>query len=135
MPFLFGGRGRHSFQFPCYLITKSCPTLCDPIDLDFPGKNTGLDSHSLLQGSFLTQGSNPGLLHCRRILYCWAPRVSACTCVMWCLYVLETHSHGLKYFLTLVRMIMGRLLTFPTLYFVICKMCWQWISLRGCCEN
>ena len=26
-------------------------------------------SHSLLQGVFLTQGSNLGLLHCRRILY------------------------------------------------------------------
>ena len=26
--------------------------------------------HSLLQGIFLTQGSNPGLLHCRWILYC-----------------------------------------------------------------
>ena len=30
---------------------------------DFPGKNTGVGSHSLLQGIFLTQGSNPGLLH------------------------------------------------------------------------
>ena len=35
-----------------------------------PGKNTGMDSHSLLQGIFLTQGLNPGLLHCRQILYC-----------------------------------------------------------------
>jgi len=26
-------------------------------------------SHCLLQGIFLTQGSNPGLLHCRQILY------------------------------------------------------------------
>ena len=33
------------------------------------GKNTGVDSHSLLQGIFLTQGSNPGFLHCREILY------------------------------------------------------------------
>ena len=29
-----------------------------------PGKNTGVGCHSLLQGIFLTQGSNPGLLHC-----------------------------------------------------------------------
>ena len=29
----------------------------------FPGKNTGLGCHSLLQGIFLTQGSNPPLLH------------------------------------------------------------------------
>ena len=35
-----------------------------------PGKNTGAGRHSLLQGIFLTQGSNLGLLHCRQILYC-----------------------------------------------------------------
>ena len=34
-----------------------------------PGKNTGVGSHSLLQGIFSTQGSNPGLPHCRQILY------------------------------------------------------------------
>ena len=34
-----------------------------------PGQNTGLGSHSLLQGIFPTQGLNPGLLHCRQILY------------------------------------------------------------------
>ena len=36
---------------------------------DSPGQNTGVDSCSLLQGIFLTQGSNPGLSHCRQILY------------------------------------------------------------------
>ena len=30
---------------------------------DFPGKNTGMGCHSLLQGIFLTQGLNPHLLH------------------------------------------------------------------------
>ena len=34
-----------------------------------PGQNTGVGSLSLLQGIFPTQGSNPGLLHYRRILY------------------------------------------------------------------
>ena len=34
-----------------------------------PGKNTGMGCHFLLHGIFLTQGSNPCLLHCRRILY------------------------------------------------------------------
>ena len=34
-----------------------------------PGQNTGAGSCSLLQGIFLTPGSNPGLPHCRRILY------------------------------------------------------------------
>ena len=33
------------------------------------GQNTGTGSLSLLQGIFPTQGSNPGLLHCRQILY------------------------------------------------------------------
>ena len=34
---------------------------------DFPGKNTGVGCHSLLQGIFLIQGSNLGLLHFRQI--------------------------------------------------------------------
>ena len=34
-----------------------------------PGQNTGVGSCSLLQGIFPTKGSNPGLPHCRRILY------------------------------------------------------------------
>ena len=34
-----------------------------------PGQNTGVGNLSLLQGIFLTQGSNPGLSHCRQILY------------------------------------------------------------------
>ena len=36
---------------------------------DSPGKNTGMGFHALLQGIFPTQGLNPGLLHCRQILY------------------------------------------------------------------
>ena len=34
-----------------------------------PGQNTGVGSLSLLQGIFPTQGWNPGLLHCRWILF------------------------------------------------------------------
>ena len=34
-----------------------------------PGKNTAVGCCSLLQRIFPTQGSNPGLLHCRQILY------------------------------------------------------------------
>ena len=34
-----------------------------------PGQNTGVGSLSLLQGTFPTQGLNPGLPHCRQILY------------------------------------------------------------------
>ena len=60
------------------LISQLCPTLCNPMDCslpgssvhgDSPGKTTGVGCHALLQGIFLTQGSNPGLSHCRWILY------------------------------------------------------------------
>ena len=60
------------------LVTQSCLTLCDPMDCgppgssvqwDSPGRNTGVGCHALLQGIFPNQGSNPGLPHCRRILY------------------------------------------------------------------
>ena len=36
---------------------------------DSPGQNTGVCGLSLLQEIFSTQGSNPGLPHCRQILY------------------------------------------------------------------
>ena len=39
------------------------------VKLNTPGQNTGVGSRSLLQGIFPTQGSNPGLPHCRQILY------------------------------------------------------------------
>ena len=54
------------------LVAQPCPTLCDPMDCsppvflcpwDFPGKNTGVGWHALLQGVFPTQGLNPLLLH------------------------------------------------------------------------
>ena len=59
------------------LITQSCLTLCDLINYNLPGSpvhgilqaNTRVGSHSLLQGIFPTQGSNPGVLHYRQILY------------------------------------------------------------------
>ena len=39
-----------------------------------PGQNAGVGSLSFLQGIFPTQGSNSGLLDCRRILYSLAIR-------------------------------------------------------------
>ena len=58
---------------------KSCLALFTPMDplqqarllcpWNSPGKNTGVDCHTLLQGIFLTQGLNSGLLHCRQIFY------------------------------------------------------------------
>ena len=46
------------------------PTRLLSAHADSPGKNTGVDCHALLQGIFPSQGSNPGLLHCRQFLYC-----------------------------------------------------------------
>ena len=54
------------------LVAQSCPTLCSPTGCSSPGSSVhGIlqASHSLLQGIFLTQGWNPGLLHCRQVLY------------------------------------------------------------------
>ena len=46
--------------------TVACQALCPR---NSPGKNTGVGGHSLFHGIFLIQGSNPGLLYCRQILY------------------------------------------------------------------
>ena len=43
-----------------------------PCPWDSPGKNTGVGWHALLQGIFLTQGSNLHLLYCRQFPYHWA---------------------------------------------------------------
>ena len=55
------------------LVAQLCVTLCNPTRLpcpwNSPGKNAGLGCRSLLQGIFLTQRSNPGLLLCRQIFY------------------------------------------------------------------
>ena len=57
----------HLFMVVDGSVTKSCPTLCKPMDRSlpgssvhgiFPGKNTGVGCHFLLQGIFLTQELN-----------------------------------------------------------------------------
>ena len=73
------GGGAQALQNLCYcLVVKSCPTLFDPMEcsplqaplfMDFPGKNARVGFHFLLQGIFLTQGSNPSLLLDRGIFY------------------------------------------------------------------
>ena len=53
-------------------VAQLYQTLCDPMHYsqwDSPGHSIGVGSLSLLQGIFPTQGSNPGLPHCRWILY------------------------------------------------------------------
>ena len=70
--------GYNKYDTVLCLVAQSCLTLCDLIGCSppgssvhgySPGKNIGVGCHALLQGIFPTQGSNPGLLHCRRILY------------------------------------------------------------------
>ena len=55
-------------------VAQSRLTLCDPVDCSPPGSSV----HGILQARILewvaisffpTQGSNPGLLHCRQTLY------------------------------------------------------------------
>ena len=56
--------------------SESCSVVSDSLQphglyspWNSPGQNTGVRSLSLLQGIVPTQGSNPGLLHCRQFLY------------------------------------------------------------------
>ena len=60
------------------LVVQSCPTLGEPMNCSPPGssvhgdsqgKHTGLGCHAPLHWIFPTQGLNPGLPHCRWILY------------------------------------------------------------------
>ena len=55
------------------LVAQLCPALHNPIDKsspwNSPGQSNEVGSLSLLQAIFPTQGLNPGLQHCRRILY------------------------------------------------------------------
>ena len=69
---------------------KLCPTLCDlwtvacqaPLSMGFSRHEYWSGLHALLQRIYLTQGSNPcllHLLHCRQVLFCWATQ-EAQTC-------------------------------------------------------
>ena len=91
------------------LVAQSCPTLCDWWTISLPGSSvhgilqaTILEwvAYFLLQGIFLTQGSNLGLSHCRQILYCLSHQGSpivyvyvcvcaharVCVCVCVCIF-------------------------------------------------
>ena len=88
------------------LVGQACPTLCDPMDCSPPGssvrgdslgQNTGVGCHALLQGIFPTQGWNPCLLHCRRILHHLSHQTSSKdmeTLNQWCGYCVQ-HRIGL----------------------------------------
>ena len=81
-------------KFPCgfCLVAKSCPTLCDPMDCSPPGSSVrGTSQARILEwvaisssrGIFQTQGSIPGLLLGRQILYHWATREYPINVFLW----------------------------------------------------
>ena len=76
------GKGKGEINWKIGIDICACPQLClvlcyhidynlpgSSIHVDSPGKSMGVGCHILLQGIFATQGSNPGILHCRQILY------------------------------------------------------------------
>ena len=79
----------------CCLLTSVMSDSLQPYGLwpsrllcpwNFPGQNTGVGCHVLLQGIFPTQGSNPGLLHCWQIRYHLATREAPYKvrlCLLW----------------------------------------------------
>ena len=87
---------RSQSQVSAVLLAQSRLTLCKPMELarlpypwDSLGKNTGVGSHSLLQGIFLTQGLNLDLQHYRQILYHLTQEGSlCCTIFPYCLSIL-----------------------------------------------
>ena len=69
---------KHLKRYLIYFVIAHAKSLCNPTDCSPPGfsvrgdslgKNTAVGSLSLLQGICPTKGWNPGLLHCRQILY------------------------------------------------------------------
>ena len=85
---------------------ESCPVMSDSLwsqglhsPWNSPGQNTGVGSVSILQGIFPNQGSNPGLLHCRQILYQLSHKGSPYICISTYKYTnylhtnIHTHTH------------------------------------------
>ena len=87
-------------------VAHSCLTLCDPMDYTIHGILQARILEGVAfpfsKGIFPTQGSNPGLLHCRRILYKLSHKGSAnCTLktgyyVNFCVYVFHHNSKNQK---------------------------------------
>ena len=74
----FSSYRRHFYKWREVLVTQLCLALCNPMDCNPPGSSVrGILQARILEWVtipfsreiFLTQGSNPSLLHCRGILY------------------------------------------------------------------
>ena len=98
------------WKWSCSVVSNSLQTHgMSPARLlhpwDFPGKNTGVGCHFILQEIVPTQGLNSGLPHCSQMLYHlnhqWSPLIYICTpvyiqnqnvlCVPWCGKIWETY--------------------------------------------
>ena len=73
---LFSSCTVYLFFFCCHWVSESCKVVSDSLwthglysPWNSPGYSNAVGTLSLLQGLFPTQGSNLGLLHCRRVLY------------------------------------------------------------------
>ena len=99
------------------LVAQSCPTFCDHMDWG----PTGSSVHGILQarilewvaipfegqGIFQTQGSNPGLLHCRQILY----HLGHCAvCLVWLFVTPWTVAHQAPQAPLSIRILQARIL-------------------------
>ena len=70
--------------------TVACTRLLHP--WDFLCKSTGVGCHFFLQGIFPTQGLNPGLPHCRQMLYCLSHQgINIDIYINFTLYILYIH--------------------------------------------
>ena len=78
-------------------VPKLCPTLCNPVGYTVHGMLQArilewiMDSYSPFQGIFPTQGWNPVLPHCRRILYQLSHKGSKTT-LEWVAYPFSSES-------------------------------------------
>ena len=74
------------FVTPCTVAHQA------PLSMESPGKDTGVGCHFLLEGIFLTQGSNPGLPHCRQTSLTEPPVDLKC-CVSFCCTKLFSYTY------------------------------------------
>ena len=97
--------------------------------LNSPGQNSGVGSHSLLQGIFPTQGSNPGLPHYRQILYQLShqgsPRILG-----WVAYPFSRRSSQPRNWTGVSCIASGFFTSWTTRQVLECLKCLLWISQK-----
>ena len=93
-----------------------------------PSQNTGVGSCSFLQGIFPTQGSNPGLWHCKQILYQLSSKGSLLNIGVCSLSLLQ----GIYLFLVYSQIYATFIIVnFTYLLLVHCAVCWILVPWPG----